>query len=164
MRLFRRPLAPGETDWELLWLSVPTGATPLIFYWLEFSIPLPRCPVAMWLHLPCPTCGGTRLFQYLRETKLSAAFFANPLLLIVICGVALWCVYAAVVVSFRLRRVRFSKFSEKFRNIIRGCALFLFVANWTYLYFFLPLSDDKTGADFHGGSAMHRYIIDAERR
>src|SRR4028118_1964024 len=90
MKIFLRPLAPGETDFELLWFWVSVAAAALATFWLQWQLPIPECPVARWAGLPCPTCGGTRLMRSLFDGNIGHAFRWNPLLfLALVSGVGI---------------------------------------------------------------------------
>jgi len=39
MQIVRRPLAPGETNHELLWLSVSSGGLALAATWFALKLP-----------------------------------------------------------------------------------------------------------------------------
>lgn len=163
MKLYLRPLAPGETDAEFLWVAVSLASASLGIFWLRWHLPLPECPFAHWTGLPCPTCGGTRLVQAVLDGNASDAFALNPLLFLALLAGAGIFAYSAVVVAFRLRRVRCGKFPEKLGHVVRGAAVILFLANWLYLVCTLPVGHGKSRADFHRRGAMHGDILDAER-
>ena len=164
MKIYLRPLAPGETDFELIWFWVSLASASLGFFWLHWSLPLPKCPMVRWTGLPCPTCGGTRMVRAMLEGNLRLGFTLNPLLfLAMIIGVGIFA-YSAVVLTLRLRRVRCSKLTEKFSYVCRSTTLILLVANWGYLIWTLPVGMDrphgnKARADFHGRGAMDRDIV-----
>lgn len=167
MKFYRRPLAPGETDVELLWFWTSLASVGLAFLWLRWHLPLPECVIARWTGWPCPTCGGTRMVRSILEGNLGRAIAWNPLVFLGLCGSAIFSAYSAVTLVFRLRRVRCGKFPEKFRYILWSAALILLVANWIYLAATLSVGNRRlcgeTGADFHGGSAMHRDVCHAQR-
>lgn len=167
MKIYRRPLAPGETDVELLWFWVALASAGMGFFWLRWHLPLPECPVAHWTGLPCPTCGGTRMVRAVLEGNFRLGFTWNPLLFLALTAGVGFFAYSAVVLALRLRRVRCGKFSKKLGYVIRGAALVLFLANWIYLIQTLPVGvdrshGDKSRADFHGRGAMHSDVGNAE--
>ncbi len=43
MQIVRRPLAPSETNHELLWLTVSSGGLALAATWLALKLPWPIC-------------------------------------------------------------------------------------------------------------------------
>ena len=53
--------------------------------WIVTPIPvvlgLTSCPVARYLHVPCPGCGMTRAFELLVHGDLAASFAMHPLAL-----------------------------------------------------------------------------------
>jgi predicted transporter len=163
MKIHLRPLAPEETDAELLWVSVSLAAAGLGVFWLRWHLPLPECPFAHWTGLPCPTCGGTRLVRAVLEGNAGHAFALNPLLFLALLAVSGVFFYSAVVLAFRLRRVRCGKFPEKLGHIIRGAAVILFVANWLYLVCTLPVGRGESRADFHSRGAVDFHVAHAER-
>ncbi len=163
MKLYLRPLAPGEKDAEFLWFAVSLAAAVLGIFCLRWHLPLPQCPFAHWTGLPCPTCGGTRLVRAVLDGNASHAFALNPLLFLALLAGAGVFAYSAVVLAFRLRRVRCGKFPEKFGHVVRGAAVILFLANWLYLVCTLPVGDGKSRADFHRGGAVHSDVLNAER-
>lgn len=168
MKVYLRPLAPGETDAELLWFWVALASGMFGFFWLHWGLPLPECVVVRWTGWPCPTCGGTRMARALLVGNGWEALRLNPLLMIAGVVSALYFVYSAVALTLRLRRIRLGKFTKKFGNVCRCGAVMLIVANWIYLVCTLPVSgvgmSGKSRTDFHGRSAMDVHIFHAERR
>ena len=167
MKLYLRPLAPEETDAELLWFWVALASGVFGYFWLHWQLPLPECVVVRWTGWPCPTCGGTRMARTLLAGKFWEALRFNPLLMAATVAGAIYFAYSAVTLTLRLRRFRFGKLSEKFGYVCRCGAIILFLTNWIYLVCTLPLSatgrDGKTGADFHRRSAMDLHIFHPER-
>ena len=133
MRLIRRPLIPGEPDPELLWGSV-LGASALIgSLWLHAGLPTPLCPLHAVAGLPCPTCGSTRAASALVHGDLAAAVAWNPLMTLVMIGVALYVLYAAVVVIGNIPRLRWTSPSRSESRGIRIGVILLIAINWCYL-------------------------------
>ena len=164
MKIYLRPLAPGETDFELIWFWLMLVSGSLGFFWLHWHLPLPECPMVHWTGLPCPTCGGTRMARAVLDKNFRLGFVSNPLLFFAMTVAAGVFAYSAVVLGMRLRRIRCGKLAEKFRYVIRSAAAISFVANWAYLIFTLPVGlgrphSDKTRADFHGRGAVHGDIL-----
>ena len=158
MKMYFRPLAPGETDVELLGFWVALAAATVGWGWLHWQLPLPECVVAKWIGLPCPTCGGTRLIRALLAGDGWAAWRLNPLVLALLSAGALFFAYSAAVLLFRLRRVRLGKLPEKLSHIIRGGALLLLLANWIYLVCTLPVGREAR-TYLEGRRAMHLDVV-----
>src|SRR6266487_4309183 len=83
MQIVRRPLAPGETNHELLWLSVSSGGLALAATWLALRLPWPICLFHALTDRPCLTCGATRSAVAFFHAHFLTAFQCNPLAKIV---------------------------------------------------------------------------------
>ena len=161
-----RRLAPGETDHELLWLTVLVSVTVPAIFWLQGNLPVPGCPFAHWTGVPCPTCGGTRALRALISGQPAEALFWNPLITLG-CGAALvFALYAALVLALRLPRLRLEPLPEQVVRIVRLTLWTLLGANWLWLLLQVPAGGGqrhgKPGADLGGGRAMHAHIIHPE--
>lgn len=137
--IFRRPLAPRETDYEALLLGVTLVTAALGWLWLHYQLPTPLCPFAHFLGLPCPTCGGTRAVKALVAGDFWAALQFNPMIVTCLSVLAAVDGYAAFAVIFRSPRIRFGPFPKKFSNVFRMLIWTGIVLNWTYLVFTLPI-------------------------
>jgi hypothetical protein len=128
-----RRLRADETDHEIVWLCVSLASFALAVVWLKWHLPVPRCFFHEATGLPCPTCGATRCMRALIAGNFSAALRWNPLFFFVLAAGVLFDCYAAVVLLFRLPRLRFEKIPRRAANAIRACAVTLVLANWFYL-------------------------------
>lgn len=135
----RRPLAPKETDYEVLLVGLTAAIGAFASLWLHCRLSTPSCPFAHLTGLPCPTCGGTRAVRALLAGNFRAAFRWNPLVVTAFSALGAMNVYAAVVVIFRLPRVRFGPFPKKLGNVFRILGWTAILLNWGYLVFTLPV-------------------------
>jgi len=120
-------------DTELLWLLVIGASTLAGWLALLLRMPTPICLFHKITGLPCVTCGGTRCMRGLINGDFAAAFLWNPLIFLVAIGCVVFALYAAVVVIFRLPRLRLVEISKRQAWLIRGGLIFLLAANWAYL-------------------------------
>ncbi|HEY2139058.1 MAG TPA: DUF2752 domain-containing protein, partial [Chthoniobacterales bacterium] len=106
MRLVWRRIPPKEFNHELVWLVISVAAAGGGAGWLGLHLPWLRCPFLAMTGYPCLTCGATRCAISLLHGNFSSAWSWNPLAFVALCGVALFDVYALVVLGARLRRLR----------------------------------------------------------
>ena len=132
MRVVRRPLAPGETDHELIWFSVSLVGLGLAATWLMIGLPWPRCIFLAITGHPCLTCGATRCALAFFHLKFAGAFEWNPLVFAFLCGLSLFDAYAFLALLLRMPRVRF-RFSANEKKLLRAVAILLVLSNWIYL-------------------------------
>ncbi|MEA3207421.1 MAG: hypothetical protein QOE70_478 [Chthoniobacter sp.] len=124
-----RRLRPGDLDHEALWLGVSLSSLALAWLWLHLGLPRPACPFHALTGCPCPTCGATRCVALALDGSFGAAFLINPLISTAIVGVAVFDLYALVVLAARLPRCRFDTISRP----VRGAAAGAFLLNWAWL-------------------------------
>src|SRR5436305_11667970 len=133
MQIVRRPLAPGETNHELLWLSVSSGGLALAASWFALNLPWPICLFHALTDRPCLTCGATRSAIAFFHAHFFAAFQWNPLAFLFYCALSLFNVYAFAVIVMRAPRLRIAQLSASEGKFIRGSIITLFALNWVYL-------------------------------
>ena len=133
MLIVRRPLAPGETNHELIWLSVSSSGLVLAATWLALKLPWPICSFHALTGHPCVTCGATRSAIAFFHAHFLAAFEWNPLAFLCYCGLALFNVYAFQVVVLRATPLRIVRLSASERKFFRGFVIGLLTLNWVYL-------------------------------
>ncbi len=133
MQIVRRPLAPGETNHELLWLSVSSGGLALAATWLALKLPWPICSFHALTDRPCLTCGATRSAVAFFHAHFLTAFQWNPLAFLFYCALSLFNVYALAVIVMHWPRLRIVRLTASEKKFIRGSIIALFVLNWVYL-------------------------------
>ena len=133
MRVVWRRHSPGAFDYELVWLTVSVLAAASGLLWLHFAMPWPSCPFLAVTGYPCLTCGATRCAIALAHGNFSAAWLWNPLALVALCTVALFDVYAAIVLIARVPRLRLVDWTATEKNAVRIGAVVFVAANWIYL-------------------------------
>jgi hypothetical protein len=133
MRLVWRRIPPGEFNHELVWLVVSAATTVGGAIWLGLHFPTPRCPFLAVTGYPCLTCGATRCAISLFHGNFFGAWLWNPLALVALCGLALFDVYAAIVLITRAPRLRIVDWTRAEKNAVRIAIIALIVLNWIYL-------------------------------
>ncbi len=133
MQIVRRPLAPGETNHELIWLSVSSGGLALAIMWLALKLPWPICFFHLVTDRPCLTCGATRSAIAFFHAHFLAAFEWNPLAFLCYCALTLFNLYAFAVIVTRSPRLRLARITPSERKFIRSSAIALLAVNWAYL-------------------------------
>ena len=128
-----RRLRPGELDHELIWLLVSLGAGVVTWFWLASGLPLPQCTWRALTGFACPSCGATRCVRWLCAGDFLAALLINPLIFLSLIGIAFYDVYVAIILIFRLRRLRFDHLSSRTVNLIRLSAGAALLLNWGWL-------------------------------
>jgi hypothetical protein len=133
MQIARRPLAPGETDHELIWLSVSLGGLGLAATWLALHLPWPICLFHALTGQPCATCGATRSAVAFFHGQFFSAWKWNPLAFVVYCALSIFDAYAAIVLITRAPRLRLARITAPEKKFIRASVVSLFAVNWIYL-------------------------------
>jgi hypothetical protein len=131
--LILRPLAPKETDFEFLFLTVSSGLVVSCFLWLNLGMPWPECWVRRLTGLPCPTCGATHCAMSLAHGDLTGAWRHNPLILVCYGATLLVNLYAAGVLLFRLPRLRLANLPSKVKRPLGALLMIALAGNWVYL-------------------------------
>lgn len=133
MQLVLRPLAPRETDHELLWLSVSLGGLVVAATWLSLRLPWPICLFHTITGHPCATCGATRSAMAFFHGQFFTALQWNPLAFAGYCTLSIFDVYAFAVLVLRKPRLRIMNFRSREKNVVRFSLVALFALNWVYL-------------------------------
>ena len=133
MQIVRRPLAPGETNHELIWLSVSSVGPVLAASWLALKLPWPICLFHALTGRPCLTCGATRSAIAFFHAHFLAAFEWNPLAFLCYCALFLFNVYAFATVVMRGPRLRIIQVAPSERKFVRSLVIALLALNWSYL-------------------------------
>ena len=128
-----RQLRPGELDHERLWLAISLAAAIIGWVLLRSGVPLPKCLWHEFTGLPCPGCGGTRCARAIASGALGTAFLLNPIVFTAFILTAVYDIYAAIVLLFRLPRLRFDHVSAGLGFWTRIGAATLFAMNWAWL-------------------------------
>jgi hypothetical protein len=133
MRVAWRRIPPGAFNHELVWLAVSVAALLGGSVWFHLSLPFWRCPFLAVTGYPCLTCGATRCVIALLHGDFPLAWSWNPLALVALCGVALFDLYAAVVLLARTPRLRVIDWTHAEKNAVRIAVIVLIAVNWIYL-------------------------------
>ena len=129
MRLEVRRLRAGELDHELIWLAVTITSAILLTTWLKVGLPLPQCAFHNLLGIPCATCGATRAALAFSHGDFFAAWRFNPLATLSYFAIAIYDVYAVLVLVRRTPRLRLAIPRQYLVPLISGAVLL----NWMYL-------------------------------
>ena len=133
MRLVWRRVSPADFNHELVWLAVSAAALIGGLVWLGLGLPGLRCPFLAVTGYPCLTCGATRCTIALLHGNFPQAWSWNPLALVALCGVALFDLYAAVVLLARTPRFRVIDWTRTEKKGVRVAVVVLIAVNWAYL-------------------------------
>jgi hypothetical protein len=133
MRLVWRRVTPEDFNHELVWLAVSVVALAAGVVWLGLGLPWLVCPFRTVTGYPCLTCGATRCAIAFSHGHLSMAWSWNPLAFIALCSVALFDLYAAVILLARGPRLRVIDWTRAEKNAVRIAVVMLILVNWAYL-------------------------------
>lgn len=133
MRLEWRRVPPEDFNHELIWLAVSLVAVVAGGVWLALGLPWLACPFRAATGYPCLTCGATRCAIAFSHGNLLLAWSWNPLAFLALGGVALFDLYAAVVLLTRGPRLRVIDWTRAEKNAVRIAVVALIVVNWIYL-------------------------------
>jgi hypothetical protein len=133
MQFSRRSLVPGETDHELVWLSVSIGSLFFAAIWFALGLPWPTCVFHEITGLPCLTCGATRCSIALFHGHLFAAWAWNPFAFCALCAIGLFDLYAAIVLLSGTPRLRIVWTTPRSKQLTRFAVVSGLALNWIYL-------------------------------
>jgi hypothetical protein len=133
MRFVWRRNPPDGFNHELVWLAVSAATLVAGVVWLGLGLPTLRCPFLSVTGYPCLTCGATRCAIALLHGDFSMAWSWNPLALVALCGVALFDLYALIVLLARAPRLRMIDWTRAEKNAVRIGVIVLIAVNWIYL-------------------------------
>ena len=133
MRVVWRRMPSAGFDHELVWLAVSAAALAGGAAWLWIGLRWPQCPFLAMTGWPCLTCGATRATIAALQANFLQALSWNPLAFFALCGVAVFDLYAAIVLLGRLPRLRLVDPTRAERNVLRVAVVCALLGNWLYL-------------------------------
>lgn len=133
MRFVWRRLPSAGFNHELVWLAVSVAALAAGAAWFSIGLGSPRCPFLTVTGWPCLTCGTTRATIAFLHGDFFLALSWNPLVFLALCGVAVFDLYAVVVLLGRRPRLRIIDWTRTEKNAARIAVVALIVVNWIYL-------------------------------
>jgi hypothetical protein len=133
MRWQWRQLHAGEVDHELVWLAVSLLSVGAMAGWIALGLPWPQCMFRALFRIPCLTCGATRAALAFLHLDLLGAWHFNPLATLSYIAIAIFDVYAALVLASGLPRLRLSLRPGTSRRAVSFSVVCLLLVNWAYL-------------------------------
>ena len=131
MRLGVRKKKEGEIEFGLIY-----GVIALLAILAATLLPagtiVPNCPFKEIVHVPCPTCGMTRMLRSLGQGELLAAFTWNPLAAAVLLTVLLLMAVNIVIISIRSPRP-FLVLTPREKKVSRFLGAASILLNWLFL-------------------------------
>jgi hypothetical protein len=120
-------------DHEMVWLGVSVAALAGGLVWMSIGWGGPQCPFLAMTGWPCFTCGATRASIAFLQGNFLQAISWNPLALLTLCGVALFDLYAVVVLLSRAPRLRIVDWTGAEKKIVWIAIICALLVNWIYL-------------------------------
>jgi hypothetical protein len=120
-------------DHELIWLTVSGALLAGGAVWLALGLGWPQCPFLAVTGFPCLTCGATRATIAFLRGDFAMALSWNPLAFLALCGVAVFDIYAAVVLLGRVPRLRIVDWTSTEKSLLRIAVVCALALNWIYL-------------------------------
>jgi len=133
MRIRLKEPSKENSDLEIIAVSIAALAVAVAVALNFVDVPLPGCNFHRLTGYPCPGCGGTRACLLLSRLHVSAAFEMHPLATVLAIAGGLVAAYSAVVLAFRLPRIRLGFSSDTERRVFWVAIVLVVLANWTYL-------------------------------
>lgn len=133
MRVVWRRGPGAGFDHELIWLGVSLVTLAGGAAWMWIGLGWPQCPFLAMTGWPCLTCGATRATIALLHGDFLQAFSWNPLAFLALCGVAVFDLYAVIVLLTRRPRLRMVDWTRTEKNVVRVAIVCALLANWIYL-------------------------------
>lgn len=96
-------------------------------------MPNPMCPFHELTGWACPGCGTTRCVHHVFSGAFDAAFLQNPLMFATLAGIAIFDLYAAIVLALRLPRWRLDPVPAWLPGKLRAACAALLLVNWLWL-------------------------------
>jgi hypothetical protein len=133
MRVVWRRMPSAGFDHELIWLAVSAAALAGGAAWLWIGLRWAQCPFLAMTGWPCLTCGATRATIAFLHGNIFQALSWNPLAFFALCGVAVFDLYAVVMLLGRAPRLRLVDWTRTERNVVRAAIIGVLLLNWIYL-------------------------------
>ncbi|PZR70543.1 MAG: hypothetical protein DLM73_17560 [Chthoniobacterales bacterium] len=133
MRLVWHRLPPNGFNHELIWLAVSLATLAGSAVWIGFGLIWPRCPFLAITGFPCLTCGATRCTLAFLHGDLLSAWRWNPLAFAALCVVAIFDLYAVIVLVAGSPRLRMVDWTAPEKKTVRIAVIGLIALNWIYL-------------------------------
>ena len=132
MRIERSSRECGP-DLEALILSLSLYAAVGALVWFQLRLPVPGCPFRHITGIPCLSCGVVRASFLMIHGDFSGALIMNPLFFLLACVLALFDIYAALVIVNITAPVRLKIEGSLERSMLRTGVVVAIVLNWAYL-------------------------------
>lgn len=136
MPLTRRPLLPGEPDyerWLVFLLPLSWAAAGMLFFFLPQK--LPPCPLHHLTGIPCAGCGSTRSTDALLHGDFLRALWFNPLWTAACFATLLLWLHSFRIVLGKKPRWRLDRLTRLEDWLLRLAFVLLLLANWGWVLF-----------------------------